>query len=50
MPMPLAVIIPPKPEKFQQVFNEHELLGLSIRVDVQKKSRLVGQCHRCEKY
>nr|CAH7754304.1 unnamed protein product [Callosobruchus chinensis] len=48
--MPLVVVILPKTEKFQQVFNEHELLGLSIRVEAQKNSRLIGQCHRCQKY
>nr|CAH7728895.1 unnamed protein product [Callosobruchus chinensis] len=49
-PMPLIVVILPKTEKSQQVFNEHEVLGLSIRVEVQKNSRLIGQCHRCQKY
>ncbi|CAH1956815.1 unnamed protein product, partial [Acanthoscelides obtectus] len=48
--MPLMVVILPKTEKSQQVFNEHELLGPSIRVEVQKNSRLIGQCHRCQKY
>nr|CAH7757711.1 unnamed protein product [Callosobruchus chinensis] len=48
--MPLIVVILPKTEKSQQVFNEHEVLGLSIRVEVQKNSRLIGQCHRCQKY
>ncbi|CAH2016595.1 unnamed protein product [Acanthoscelides obtectus] len=48
--MPLVVVILPKTEKSQQVFNEHELLGLVIRVEVQKNSRLIGQCHRCQKY
>ncbi|CAH1999837.1 unnamed protein product [Acanthoscelides obtectus] len=48
-PMPLVVVILPKTEKSQQVFNEHELLGLAIRVEVQKNSRLIGQCHRCQK-
>nr|CAH7751584.1 unnamed protein product [Callosobruchus chinensis] len=48
--MPLVVVILPKTEKFQQVLNEHELLGLSIRVEAQKNSRLIGQCHRCQKY
>ncbi|CAH1969931.1 unnamed protein product [Acanthoscelides obtectus] len=47
--MPLVVVILPKTEKSQQVFNEHELLGLAIRVEVQKNSRLIGQCHRCQK-
>ncbi|CAH1984581.1 unnamed protein product [Acanthoscelides obtectus] len=47
-PMPLVVVILPKTEKSQQVFNEHELLGLAIRVEVQKNSRLIGQCHRCQ--
>ncbi|CAH2007058.1 unnamed protein product [Acanthoscelides obtectus] len=32
-PMPLVVVILPKTEKSQQVFNEHELLGLAIRVE-----------------
>nr|CAH7754638.1 unnamed protein product [Callosobruchus chinensis] len=40
--MPLVVVILPKTEKPQQ--------GLSIRVEVQKNSRLIGQCHRCQKY
>nr|CAH7751583.1 unnamed protein product [Callosobruchus chinensis] len=40
--MPLVVVILPKTEKFQQ--------GLSIRVEAQKNSRLIGQCHRCQKY
>nr|CAH7736881.1 unnamed protein product [Callosobruchus chinensis] len=40
--MPLVVMILPKTEKSQQ--------GLSIRVEVQKSSRLIGQCHRCQKY
>nr|CAH7718344.1 unnamed protein product [Callosobruchus chinensis] len=48
--MPLIVVILPKTEKSQHVFNEYELLGLSIRVEVQKNSRLIGQCHRCQKY
>ncbi|CAH1973377.1 unnamed protein product [Acanthoscelides obtectus] len=48
--MPLVEVILPKMGKSQQVFNEHELLGLSIRVEVQKNSRLIGQCHRCQKY
>ncbi|CAH2002645.1 unnamed protein product [Acanthoscelides obtectus] len=48
-PMPLVVVILPKIEKSQQVFNEHELLGLAIQVEVQKNSRLIGQCHRCQK-
>ncbi|CAH2001340.1 unnamed protein product [Acanthoscelides obtectus] len=47
-PMPLVVVILPKTEKSQQVFNEHELLGLAIQVEVQKNSRLIGQCHRCQ--
>ncbi|CAH1999465.1 unnamed protein product, partial [Acanthoscelides obtectus] len=47
-PMPLVVVILPKTEKSQQVFNEHELLGLANRVEVQKNSRLIGQCHRCQ--
>ncbi|CAH1959163.1 unnamed protein product [Acanthoscelides obtectus] len=47
--MPLVVVILPKTEKSQQVFNEHELLGLAIRVEAQKNSRLIGQCHRCQK-
>ncbi|CAH1990253.1 unnamed protein product [Acanthoscelides obtectus] len=34
VPMPLVVVILPKTEKSQQVFNEHELLGLSIRAEV----------------
>ncbi|CAH2006141.1 unnamed protein product [Acanthoscelides obtectus] len=50
VPMPLVVVILPKIEKSQQLFNEHELLGLAIRVEVQKNSRLIGQCHRCQKY
>nr|CAH7746846.1 unnamed protein product [Callosobruchus chinensis] len=41
--MPLVVLILPKTEKSQQVFNEHELLGLS-------DSRLIGLYHRCQKY
>ncbi|CAH1996877.1 unnamed protein product [Acanthoscelides obtectus] len=49
-PMPLVVVILPKTEKSQQGFSEHELLGLAIRVEVQKNSRLIGQCHRCQKY
>ncbi|CAH2014278.1 unnamed protein product [Acanthoscelides obtectus] len=40
-PMPLVVVILPKIEK---------LLGLAIRVEVQKNSRLIGQCHRCQRY
>ncbi|CAH1987271.1 unnamed protein product [Acanthoscelides obtectus] len=31
MPMPLVVVILPKIKKSQQLFNEHELLGLAIR-------------------
>nr|CAH7725176.1 unnamed protein product [Callosobruchus chinensis] len=49
VPMPLMVVILPKRKKSQQVFNEHELLGLSIRVEARKKSRLIEQCHRCQK-
>ncbi|CAH2013786.1 unnamed protein product, partial [Acanthoscelides obtectus] len=49
-PMPLVVVILPKTEKSQQGCNEHELLELAIRVEVQKNSRLIGQCHRCQKY
>nr|CAI5837636.1 unnamed protein product [Callosobruchus analis] len=49
-PMPLVVVILPKLEKSRELFNEHELLGLAIRVEVQKNSRLIGQCHRCQKY
>nr|CAH7762475.1 unnamed protein product [Callosobruchus chinensis] len=45
MSMPLVIL--PKTEKSQQVFNEHEL---SIRVEVQKNFQLIGQCHRCQKY
>nr|CAI5833254.1 unnamed protein product [Callosobruchus analis] len=48
--MPLVVVILPKLEKSRELFNEHELLGLAIRVEVQKNSRLIGQCHRCQKY
>ncbi|CAH2007460.1 unnamed protein product [Acanthoscelides obtectus] len=33
-PMPLVVVILPKSEKYQQVFNKHELLGLAIQVEV----------------
>ncbi|CAH1986340.1 unnamed protein product [Acanthoscelides obtectus] len=33
-PMPLVVLLLPKIEKSQQLFNEHELLGLAIRVEV----------------
>nr|CAI5832545.1 unnamed protein product [Callosobruchus analis] len=47
-PMPLVVVILPKLEKSRELFNEHELLGLAIRVEVQKNSRLIGQCHRCQ--
>ncbi|CAH1977398.1 unnamed protein product [Acanthoscelides obtectus] len=32
VPMPLVVVILPKIEKSQQLFNEHELLGLAIRL------------------
>ncbi|CAH2007459.1 unnamed protein product [Acanthoscelides obtectus] len=46
VPMPLVVVILPKTDKSQQVFNEHELLGLSSIVEVQKNSRLIEQCHR----
>nr|CAI5853394.1 unnamed protein product [Callosobruchus analis] len=46
--MPLVVVILPKVEKSRELFNEHELLGLAIRVEVQKNSRLIGQCHRCQ--
>nr|CAH7721015.1 unnamed protein product [Callosobruchus chinensis] len=46
VPLPLVVVILPKTEKSQQVFKKHELLGLSIRVEVQKNSRLIGQWHR----
>nr|CAI5848515.1 unnamed protein product [Callosobruchus analis] len=49
-PMPLVVVILPKLEKSRELFNEHELLGLAIRVEVQNNSRLIGQCHRCQKY
>ncbi|CAH1993804.1 unnamed protein product [Acanthoscelides obtectus] len=49
-PMPLVVVILPKIEKSQQVFNKHELLGSAIRVEVRKNSRLIGQCHRCQRY
>nr|CAI5846049.1 unnamed protein product [Callosobruchus analis] len=51
-PMPLVVVILPKLEKSRELFNEHELLpvGLSIRVEDQKNTRLIGQCHRCQKY
>nr|CAI5834086.1 unnamed protein product [Callosobruchus analis] len=49
-PMPLVVVILPKLEKSRELFNEHELLGLAIRVEVQKNSRLIGQCHCCQKY
>ncbi|VEN35839.1 unnamed protein product [Callosobruchus maculatus] len=45
-PMPLVVVV----DKSREVFNEHELLGLAIRVEVQKNSRLIGQCHRCQRY
>ncbi|CAH1982335.1 unnamed protein product [Acanthoscelides obtectus] len=48
-PMPLAVVILPKIEKSQQLFSEHELLGLAIRVELQKNSRLIGQCHRYQR-
>ncbi|CAH1977461.1 unnamed protein product [Acanthoscelides obtectus] len=48
--MPLVVMILSKIEKSQQLFNEHELLGLAIRVEAQKNSRLIGQCHRCQSY
>nr|CAI5826363.1 unnamed protein product [Callosobruchus analis] len=40
--MPLVVVILPKLEKSREL--------LAIRVEVQKKSRLIGQCHRCQKY
>nr|CAI5867442.1 unnamed protein product [Callosobruchus analis] len=40
--MPLVVVILPKLEKSRELFNEHELLGLAIRVKVQKNSRLNG--------
>nr|CAI5827697.1 unnamed protein product [Callosobruchus analis] len=33
-PMPLVVVILPKLEKSRELFNEHELLGLAIRVEV----------------
>ncbi|CAH1991974.1 unnamed protein product [Acanthoscelides obtectus] len=46
----LVVVILRKIEKSQQLFNEHELLGLAIRVEVQKNSRLIGHCHRCQRY
>nr|CAI5860707.1 unnamed protein product [Callosobruchus analis] len=41
-PMSLVVVILPKLEKSGELFNEHELLGLAIRVEVQKNSRLIG--------
>nr|CAH7749749.1 unnamed protein product [Callosobruchus chinensis] len=40
--MPLVVVVLPKTEQSQQ--------ELSIRVEVQKNSRLIGQSHRCQKY
>nr|CAI5857229.1 unnamed protein product [Callosobruchus analis] len=40
--MPLVVVILPKLEKSREL--------LAIRVEVQKNSRLIGQCHRCQKY
>ncbi|CAH1979915.1 unnamed protein product [Acanthoscelides obtectus] len=49
-PMPLVVVILPKIEKSQQLFNEHELLGLAIRVEVQKNSKLIGQCHHGQRF
>nr|CAI5864264.1 unnamed protein product [Callosobruchus analis] len=45
-PMPLVVVILPKLKKSRELVNEPELLGLAIRVEVQKNSRLIGQCHR----
>ncbi|CAH2011569.1 unnamed protein product, partial [Acanthoscelides obtectus] len=33
VPMPLVVVILSKIEKSQQLFNEHELLGLAVRVE-----------------
>nr|CAI5832294.1 unnamed protein product [Callosobruchus analis] len=42
-PMPLVVVILPELEKSRELFNKHELLGLAIRVEVQKNSRLIGQ-------
>ncbi|CAH2016899.1 unnamed protein product, partial [Acanthoscelides obtectus] len=42
IPMPLMVLILPKIDKSQQIFTEHELLGLAIRVQVQKNTRLLG--------
>nr|CAI5853393.1 unnamed protein product [Callosobruchus analis] len=38
--MPLVVVILPKVEKSREL--------LAIRVEVQKNSRLIGQCHRCQ--
>nr|CAH7748176.1 unnamed protein product [Callosobruchus chinensis] len=36
VPIPMVVVILLKTAKSQQAFNAHELLGLSIRVEVQK--------------
>nr|CAH7759976.1 unnamed protein product [Callosobruchus chinensis] len=42
MPIGFVVVILPKTKKSQQ--------GVSIRVEVQKNSRFIGQCQRCQKY
>ncbi|CAH1971329.1 unnamed protein product [Acanthoscelides obtectus] len=49
-PMSLVVVMLPKIEKSHELFNETELLGLSIEVEVQINNKLIGQCHSCQMY
>nr|CAH7753613.1 unnamed protein product [Callosobruchus chinensis]CAH7754398.1 unnamed protein product [Callosobruchus chinensis] len=44
--VPLVVVIHSKVDESRQLFYGLELRGLAIRVEVQKNSRLIGQCHR----
>ncbi|CAH1996201.1 unnamed protein product [Acanthoscelides obtectus] len=44
VPMPLVVVILPKIEKSQQLFNEHELLGTAMSLSYAHDDRVSGSC------
>ncbi|CAH1998584.1 unnamed protein product [Acanthoscelides obtectus] len=50
VPMPLVCEVLPKSESNKQIFNESILFGLSVAVETQKNTGMIGQYHSCQRY
>ncbi|CAH2001730.1 unnamed protein product [Acanthoscelides obtectus] len=48
--MSLIVVLLPKVAKSHDIFNELELMGLAISVEVQRTSGQIGQYHHGQRY